>query len=217
MLTDLYSKKDDDPRWIVKSRFDSEERRLNSLFWMSSNQINAYERYHDVVIIDTTSKTNQFDMMLMLVIVVDNNFKNLIVVAAILEDEIEATFAWVLQELKNSCDITPTVLYSDADPALISAVKKNYSEIQHFHCIFHIDLNLRKKLKGKMCDQFEPFCAKFLAIHNSLCPKKFEIGWEALINEFYNILQEFYILAKIAGQILLSTEILLLEFRVHNE
>jgi len=148
MLTNLYLKKDDDPRWIIKPRFDSEERRLNSLFWISPNQINAYKRYHDVVIIDTTSKTNQFDMMLMLVIVVDNNFKNLIVAAAILEDETEATFAWVLQELKNSCDIMPTALYSDADLALISAVKKNYSETQHFHCIFHIDLNLRKKRKN---------------------------------------------------------------------
>ena len=94
MLTNLYLKKDDDPRWIIKPRFDSKERRLNSLFWMSPNQINAYEGYHDVVIIDTTSKTNQFDMILMLIIVVDNNFRNLIVAAAILEDETEATFAW---------------------------------------------------------------------------------------------------------------------------
>ncbi|CAB4397108.1 unnamed protein product [Rhizophagus irregularis] len=123
-------------------------------------------------------------MILMLVIVVDNNFRNLIVAAAILEDETEATFSWTLQELKNSCDVTPITLYSDADLALISAVKKNYLETHHFLCIFHIELNLRKKLKGKLQDQFEPFHAKFLAIRNSLCPKKFEIGWEKLINEF---------------------------------
>ena len=87
------SKKDDDPRWIIKPRFD-EERRLNSLFWMFSDQVNAYERYHDIVVVDMTSKTNQFDMMLMLIIAVDNNFRNIIVAAAILEDETEATFAW---------------------------------------------------------------------------------------------------------------------------
>jgi len=184
MLTELYLKKDDDPRWIIKPRFDHEERRLNSLFWMSPNQIDAYGRYQDIVIVDTTSKTNQFDMMLMLIIAVDNNFKNIIVAAAILENETEATFSWVLQELKNSCDVTPTVLYSDADPALISAIRKNYPETQHFHCIFHIDLNLRKKLKGKLHDQFEPFRAKFLKIRNSLCHKKFEIEWKALISKF---------------------------------
>ncbi|GBC40947.2 protein FAR1-RELATED SEQUENCE 5-like [Rhizophagus irregularis DAOM 181602=DAOM 197198] len=198
MLTELYLKKDDDPRWIIKPRFDVGERRLNSLFWMSPDQVNAYGKYHDIVIIDTTSRTNQFDMILMLVIVVDNNFRNLIVAVAILEDETEATFSWTLQELKNSCDVTPITLYSGADLALISAVKKNYPETHHFHCIFHIELNLRKKLKGKLQDQFEPFHAKFLAMRNSLCPKKFETGWEEFINEFpasNNILQEFYILS----------------------
>jgi len=60
---------------------------------MLSDQINAYRKYHNIVIIDTTSKTNQFDMILMLVIVVDNNFRNLIAAAAILKDKTEATFA----------------------------------------------------------------------------------------------------------------------------
>src|SRR6266496_3238870 len=55
MLTNLYLKKDDDPRWIIKPRFDSEERRLNSLFWMFPNQVDAYGRYHDIVIVNTTS------------------------------------------------------------------------------------------------------------------------------------------------------------------
>jgi hypothetical protein len=151
---------------------------------MLPDQVNAYKRYHDIVIVDTTSKTNQFDMMLMLIIVVNNNFKNLIAVVAILEDETEATFSWILQELKNSCDVTPIALYSNADPALILAVRKNYPETQHFHCNFYIDLNLRKKLKGKLHDQFEAFHAKFLAMRNSLCHKKFEIKWRALINKF---------------------------------
>jgi hypothetical protein len=185
MLTELYLKKDDDPRWIIKPCFDSEERRLNSLFCMSpADQVNSYERYHDIVIINTTSKTNQFDMILILVIVVDNNFRNLIIAAAILEDETEATFAWVLQELKNLCDIVPTALYSDTNSALISVIRKNYPETQHFHCIFHIDLNLRKKLKEKLHDQFESFHIKFLTMCNSLCHKKFETEWKALINEF---------------------------------
>ncbi|EXX64583.1 hypothetical protein RirG_141350 [Rhizophagus irregularis DAOM 197198w] len=184
MLTELYLKKDDDPRWIIKPRFDHGERRLNSLFWMSPDQVNAYERYHDIVIIDTTSKTNQFDMILILIIVVDNNFRNIIVAAAILEDETEATFTWILQELKNSCDLAPTVLYSDADPTLISAIKTNYPETHHFHCIFHIDLNLKKNLKGKLRNQFELFRAKFLEMRNSLCHKTFKIKWNTLIDEF---------------------------------
>ena len=81
----------------------------------------------------------------MLIIVVNNNFRNIIAAVIILEDKTEATFAWVLQELKDSCDVIPIVLYSDANLALISAIKKNYSETQYLYCIFHIDLNLRKE------------------------------------------------------------------------
>ena len=32
---------------------------------MSPDQVLAYKKYHDIVIIDTISKTNQFDMMLL--------------------------------------------------------------------------------------------------------------------------------------------------------
>src|SRR6266498_3130501 len=136
---------------------------------MLLDQINAYRRYKDIVIVDITSKTNQFNMMLMLIIIIDNNFRNIIAATVILENETEATFAWVLQELKDSCDVIPIILYSDADPALISVVKKNYSKIHHLYCIFYIDLNLRKKLKRKLYEQFELFHIKFLTMYNSLC------------------------------------------------
>ena len=123
-------------------------------------------------------------MILLLITVVNNDFRNLIVAAAILEDETESTFAWVLKELKNSCDIVPKVLYTDADPALIAAVRNNYQDTHHLHCIFHIDLNLRKKLKGKLRDQFEPFRTNFFEMRNSLCHQQFEIRWNSLINTY---------------------------------
>ncbi|CAG8548829.1 20382_t:CDS:2 [Dentiscutata erythropus] len=74
-------------------------------------------------------------------------YKNLIVATAIFKNKTEAIFVWVLQELINSCDIALIVLYFDADSAMLSAVQKNYLEIYYFHCIFHIDLNLRKKIQ----------------------------------------------------------------------
>ena len=96
-------------------------------------------------------------MILLIVTAIDNDFRNLIVAAALLEDETEVIFAWILDELKSACEIIPAVIYSDADSALISAIKTNYQETHLFHCIFHINLNLRKKLKGKLRDQFESF------------------------------------------------------------
>ncbi|CAB4401768.1 unnamed protein product [Rhizophagus irregularis] len=58
-----------------------------------------------------------------------NPLWNLIVGAAIIEDETEATFSWILQELRDACSITLIVLYSDADPTLISAFEIKWNEL----------------------------------------------------------------------------------------
>ncbi|CAB4384793.1 unnamed protein product [Rhizophagus irregularis] len=95
MLTELYLEKKNNLMWI--RWFDSKERKLNSLFWMFPDQIIAYKRYHDVVIVNTISRTNQSDMILLLFTVVNNNFRNLIIAAALLKDKTKATFIWILQ------------------------------------------------------------------------------------------------------------------------
>ncbi|CAG8786594.1 7039_t:CDS:2 [Dentiscutata erythropus] len=76
----------------MATQIDPDERRLTVLFWMFLAQIRAYERFHDVIVIDTTSKTNQFDMILFIVMAINNNFRNLIVAAALIEDKTEETF-----------------------------------------------------------------------------------------------------------------------------
>ena len=71
-----------------------------------------------------------------------------------------------------------------------------------------------------MRDQFESFYAKFLAMRNSLCPRKFEIEWKALINEFSaceQYLTRVLYPCKNRWTSLLLTEILLPEFRVRNK
>ncbi|CAG8636786.1 17316_t:CDS:2 [Racocetra fulgida] len=122
----LKPQKIDDPLWIVKSNFDLDERRLTELFWISSDQTQTYEQFEDVVIIDTISQTNQFDMILLIVTVIDNNFRSLVMIAAFLKDETEVTFSWVLNELREASSVTPTIIYSDTDSALISAVQNNH-------------------------------------------------------------------------------------------
>ena len=70
--------------------------------------------------------------------------------------------------------INPKVIFTDSDPSLISAIKEIHMDSKHLLCIFHIDLNLRKKLKGKLGGRFEEFRCKFYTCRNSLCKKLFK-------------------------------------------
>lgn len=154
MLQQLMEWKESEPLWIVKFRLESVSRKLTSLLWMSPIQRELYGKYNDVVIVDTTYNTNRFQMMLCVITVVDNNYKTRIVACAIIEDKtLLDTYRWIFDKLLN---VSPAGnIFTDSDPAMIRSIKDIYPDSQHLLCIFHIDLNLRKKLKAKLGIKFE--------------------------------------------------------------
>ena len=114
---------------------------------MSPIQRELYNKYNDIVIIDTTYNTNRFQMMLCIITVIDNNYKTRIVACAVIEDETVDTYRWILDSILNETDVSPRIVFSDSDPAIIRSIKEVFPNVQHLLCIFHIDLNLRKNLK----------------------------------------------------------------------
>ncbi len=184
MLELLMKWKDSDPLWVVKLWLDSVSRKLRSLLWMSLIQRQLYGKYNDVTIIDTTYNTNRFQMMLCIISVVDNNYKSQIVTSAIIDDETLDTYRWLFDTILTETGISPGVIFTDSDPSMIQSIKEIYPNTKHLLCIFHIDLNLRKKLKGKLGNKFEEFRHKFYTCRNSLCEDLFELRWNQLINQY---------------------------------
>jgi hypothetical protein len=123
-------------------------------------------------------------MMLCVIVVIDNHFKTRIVASAIIEDETLDTFQWILTTIFEETGINPGVIFTDSDPSMISAIKEIHPNTNHLLCIFHIDLNLRKKLKSKLGIRFEEFRHKFYACRNSLCTELFESRWVQLIDQY---------------------------------
>ncbi|GBB86756.1 hypothetical protein RclHR1_13170002 [Rhizophagus clarus] len=154
MLELLMKWKDSDPLWIVKLWLDPISRKLKSLLWMSPTQRKLYNKYNDVTIIDTTYNTNRFQMMLCIMAVIDNNYKSRIVAFAIIDDETLNTYQWLFDAILTETGISPKVIFTDSDPSMIQSIKEIYPDTKHLLCIFHIDLNLRKKLKGKLGNKF---------------------------------------------------------------
>src|SRR2546425_88285 len=109
-----------------------------------------YNKYKNDVIIDTTYNINRFKMILCIITRIDNNYKTRIVACAIIEDETVDTYRWILDSILNETDVSSRIVFSDSDPAIIRSIKEVFPNVQHLLCIFHIDLNLRKKLKGKL-------------------------------------------------------------------
>ncbi|CAG8770380.1 10749_t:CDS:2, partial [Dentiscutata erythropus] len=166
----LYSKCTEDSRWFVKSRFDRLERRLSGLIWLSPDQQYLWTRYHDVIFLDTTSRTNKYNIVACFFVIIDNCNKSQLVVSALLEDKTKDSFIWTFQMINK---------YSD--PGIAGAIYLEFSSSVHCLCLFHIDLNLKKNLRNKLnSDKFREFRTNFFKYRNTMVEDLFESCWEAL-------------------------------------
>src|SRR5215469_7027667 len=116
----------------------------------SQQSTDLWPRFHNVIIFDTTSKTNRYEMALSLFVAIDNNYKTRIVAQALTKYENQADFNWILQyTLQAANNLPPKILFTDSDPAIIAAVQEVYPQTRHLLCIYHLLENVKKKARSK--------------------------------------------------------------------
>ena len=177
----------------MESRFDGPERRLCGLIWLLPDQKYLWTRFYDVVFLDTTSRTNKYNMVACFFVVIDNCNRSRLVASALLEDEAEDSFIWTLKMI-NKCtgDLIPQVIFTDSDLAIASAIRSEFPISVHCLCLFHIDLNIKKNLRNKLnSSEFMEFRKDFFICRNTLVAELFESHWEALKSKY--VLAESYI------------------------
>ncbi|RHZ53322.1 hypothetical protein Glove_443g1 [Diversispora epigaea] len=183
LLTSLLQKKIEDLRWVVDFELDKENQ-LTRLLWMSPDQIDLWLKYYDVVVNDNTAKTNQYQMLLGIFIIIDNKCKTRLVCQALVSDETLDTHVWILECIRKATEQAPIVMFTDANPALDAAIPIVFPETYPAHCIFHIAQNLPKNLKGKLGERWNDFIKQFYQCRNSLCEPLFKQRWNQLLNDF---------------------------------
>ncbi|CAG8735481.1 22305_t:CDS:1, partial [Gigaspora rosea] len=110
-----------------------------------------YEWFHDVVVNDNTCKTNIYRMLLNIFVGVDSHNQIRMLAQALVQDETQATFEWILQFLKNlNCNITPQTIFTGSNPGMAVAIYNQLPNAKHHHCLFHISQNLAKHLARKL-------------------------------------------------------------------
>src|SRR4051794_23983917 len=101
---------------------------------------------------------NKYHMFLSLTIIVDNHARSHIVATAIISDETKETYQWILECLLSATDnLMPNILFTDADPTIVSAIHEMLPSIKYNYCIWHLRKNLDKNLKGWLCNNYNDF------------------------------------------------------------
>ncbi|KAL6189125.1 hypothetical protein ACLB2K_040515 [Fragaria x ananassa] len=75
----------------------NEEGRLANLFWRDHQSLLDYKAYSDVLIMDTTYKTNLYRKPLVVFVWCNNHIATVVFSFTLIRDEREDTYEWVFQ------------------------------------------------------------------------------------------------------------------------
>jgi transposase-like protein len=125
-------------------------------------------------------------MALSLFIDVNNNFKIRILAQALTKYETLTDYNWILQcTLEVTNNLSPVVLFTIGDLAMIAAVQKIYLQTRHLLCIYHITENVKKKAKSKLHgEMINNFIGNFHHICNSYTQCQFESRYKEMFTKY---------------------------------
>jgi zinc finger SWIM domain-containing protein 3 len=148
-------------RWEVEIQLNSENLRLQRIFWMSARGRDYYCSFSDVIEGDATYKTNRFGLPLLLFWGVDNNCVTFVIAGCLLSDEQFESYEWALLNFGKLGFPAPKVIFTDGDTEFGRAIQKVWPETVHLLCRFHIAQNIIKNLAGILREDLNDFLSDF--------------------------------------------------------
>nr|XP_027065566.1 protein FAR1-RELATED SEQUENCE 5-like [Coffea arabica] len=174
----LAAKKDVDDMFFYKYHVDNEGR-LARLFWADSKSCADFSIFGDVLVFDTTYKTNKYHKPLVVLAGVDNHLNSTIFCCALLSDERIETYEWVLNTFVEAMKgRKPVAVMTDGDSAMRRAIKNLLPDACHRLCSWHLHRNARSNIR---CEEFNNRLYNLMARKCSTL--EFENRWVRLVNE----------------------------------
>ena len=144
-----------------------------------------YEKYGDILLIDTTYNTNFYSAPLVVLSGVGKDYKNILFALAIINDEKAETYVYLLEKFKEITPKNPILVVSDQDAALTSAIETVFNNVPHRFCNWHVARSLRRQF-GFINNQYEELKTRVFGLPYMYSIKKFN----NLVTEFEKFLED---------------------------
>jgi zinc finger SWIM domain-containing protein 3 len=169
-------KASNDPEFYCKFQVDVEGR-LANIFWRDGCSLAEYNSFGDVLIFDSTYKTNLYGKPLVVFVGTNHHRATVLFGCALLVDETVDTYTWVLNSfLASMKGKKPISVLTDGDGAMRNAIRDLMPEARHRLCAWHIGRNIGQNIKG---EDAQKSLGKF--IFASLSEDEFEADWHSVV------------------------------------
>jgi hypothetical protein len=132
---------------------DEEETKPTGLFWTHDFGMEQWKQHPWVQMYDNTYKTNNKNLAFFQVMTVNNSNKLMSLACALINNEREEGFDWLMAQVKNVGEELgippPNITITDFDNAMKNAVASTFPAATPQICIFHVNKNIVLNIKRK--------------------------------------------------------------------
>ncbi|XP_022764331.1 protein FAR-RED IMPAIRED RESPONSE 1-like, partial [Durio zibethinus] len=184
MLEFFVHMQEENPNFFYALDLD-EEHHLKNIFWVDAKGREDYREFGDVVSLDTTYITNKYKMPFTPFIGVNNHHQATLLGCALLANESTSTFTWLMKTwVRAMGGKLPSAIITDQNKAMKAAIKLVFPNSRHHYCLWHILRKFPEKL-GYVLRKNEDFMGIFKkCIHKSWTKDQFEERWQAMVEKF---------------------------------
>ncbi|XP_078154610.1 protein FAR1-RELATED SEQUENCE 5-like [Carex rostrata] len=177
-------KKSQDPNFFYEIQTDEEDRMIN-FFWIDSTARQYYERFGDVLVFDTTYKTNKYSLPLGNFVGVNNHTQSIMFGFVLLQNEQEETFVWLFETWLNAMGgKLPISILTDQDRAIENAIRKVFPTVSHRFCLWHI-MNKFSEKYGSLYKDNSPFSREMKnCLYHSITTEQFDNEWKRIMKDY---------------------------------
>ncbi|KAJ7962830.1 protein FAR1-RELATED SEQUENCE 6-like [Quillaja saponaria] len=157
---------------------------LRNLFWADAKSRVAYTYFGDVVAIDTTCLTSEYEVPLVLFLGVNHHGQSVLLGCGLLASESVESYTWLFRAWI-TCILgrPPQTIITDQCSTLQTAVADVFPRASHCLCLSHIMQNVPQKLRGLFEDEAIKVALN-RAVYCSLKAEEFEAAWEDIMQRY---------------------------------
>ena len=135
------------PNCLAEVQID-ENNRLKNFVYSSEQMRELYLRFNDVLLMDTTFKTNKFKMSLLIIAGINEEGKTVLLGFAALRSEEAINMGWAYKKIIEYFGKQPVIINTDSCPTLSKIIKDTSPETTHLLCGWHVSQNIKKHISG---------------------------------------------------------------------
>lgn len=132
---------------LMKMEVDDEGHLKNFVF-ADITMKKLYSNFKDVVLLDSTYRTNKYKMPLLVVAGLNEYGKTFMLGFGVVANEEYESVKWILQNLFEYLGESPEIICTDACPSLAKAITNLFPNTKHLLCAWHLSQNIKKHLTG---------------------------------------------------------------------